>query len=331
MNNSLLFMTEAGDKIGFGHLMRMQAIQAIATRTGYKTDFFLQFIGNPEKIYSVGKIINWREEIKRICGLSHQYQIVLIDSYLADFQLYEKFANCFSYVAAIDDYRRINYPVDLVINPNLAYRPEQYFSQTAKVTGGNQYVILRPEFLHDGQRYRVQSQIQRILVTLGGSDYRQLAPKILTWLQQENIEVIFIAGNEEYRRMLLGEFPKIEILGYVNVHEMIQIMTSVDLAISAAGQTLNELAYLGVPTIGICIDDDQVPNLDAFYQAGFLQYKNYWNDEKLTEKLAKQKELLTDQGFREQVSKRSRQLIQGTGAEEIINLLSVEVIKKHEK
>jgi len=323
MDNNILFLTEAGDKIGFGHLMRMQAIQTTAIKKGYKTNFFLQYSGYPENINFDGKILNWREEITNLCQLSHQYQIVLIDSYLADLNLYDQISNCFPYVIAIDDYCRIEYPVNLILNPNIAYKAEKYSSQTAKVIGGNKYVILRPEFLDYGQCYQTQPKLQRILVTLGGSDYRNLAPKILNWLEQENIEVVFIAGNEEYSKKLLAEFSNIQILGYVNVNEMIQLMTSVDLVISAAGQTLNELAYLGVPTIGICIDDDQLPNLEAFYNAGFLQYKNYWNDEKLIKKLAKQKELVSNQRLREQISKMGHKLIKGNGTEEILKSVSI--------
>ena len=54
---------------------------------------------------------------------------------------------------------------------------------------------------------------------------------------------------------------------------------NVDLAISASGQTLYELACIGVPTIAIGIIDNQKNNIKNWINQGFIEYAGCWNDE----------------------------------------------------
>ena len=62
-------------------------------------------------------------------------------------------------------------------------------------------------------------------------------------------------------------------------------MGQVDLAVSAAGQTLYELAQMGVPTIAIQVADNQKDNIEGWLKAGFIHFAGEWDDAKLVENL----------------------------------------------
>ena len=47
-------------------------------------------------------------------------------------------------------------------------------------------------------------------------------------------------------------------------------MTTADVAISGGGQTIHELACIGVPTLAICMASSQKNNVYAWAQTGFL-------------------------------------------------------------
>jgi UDP-2,4-diacetamido-2,4,6-trideoxy-beta-L-altropyranose hydrolase len=317
----ILILTEAGEGIGFGHLMRSQAIQNEFNRQNIDSFLLLHISGErsvfPQPIN--GQIQDWITEIQTVCTLGKAYQVVLVDSYLASLENYKILKEHFLRVVVLDDYCRINYPVDLVINPNLSIHDIKYDNQSSPVIGGSDFVVLRPEFLELGQQhFQIKQKIERVLVTVGGSDYRHLAPKLLTWLNKFDFQVVFIAASEEYRHKIINEFPNTDVLGYLNTRKMIQIITSVDITISAAGQTLNELAYLGVPTIGIGIDHDQLPNINWYFKTGFLLDKLYWNQSDLHNKICLRIKSLASYGIRNKVSSAGRNLINGLGARNIV-------------
>ena len=67
-----------------------------------------------------------------------------------------------------------------------------------------------------------------------------------------------------------------------------ELFTSSDLALSAGGQTLNELAYLGVPFLAIQTGTDQYWNINSYLHSGVTPYHFSGDDLLLESKLLKQ-------------------------------------------
>ena len=76
--------------------------------------------------------------------------------------------------------------------------------------------------------------------------------------------------NEDKDKLykLADELPFLQL--HENVSDMASLMTSCDLAVSAAGTTLYELCAAGVPSISFCLADNQLTAAKAFDEAGAI-------------------------------------------------------------
>ena len=67
---------------------------------------------------------------------------------------------------------------------------------------------------------------------------------------------------------------------------MLNLMLKSDICISGGGQTTYELARVGVPTIGICLAENQKNNLMGWKSLGFIENLCWDNeDESLIEEI----------------------------------------------
>ena len=94
-----------------------------------------------------------------------------------------------------------------------------------------------------------------------------------------------------------------------------------DVAISACGQTLNELARIGVPTIPITIIGNQVQQADAFAKSQFLRSVIKYQDIDLYKKVEEEMVALADQEERQKLSHIGKNLVDGQGVFRIIKEL----------
>ena len=130
----ILIVTEAGKKIGFGHYIRCSALRDQLESIGIVT---VMYVFAKDYNLEDKKVIkeNWIQNLE-VLNEYKSCDLVLIDSYLSDFNVYQKIKNTFNVVVAIDDYNRISYPVNCIINPNLSYKGLEYRNQTASAIGG---------------------------------------------------------------------------------------------------------------------------------------------------------------------------------------------------
>jgi UDP-2,4-diacetamido-2,4,6-trideoxy-beta-L-altropyranose hydrolase len=111
---------------------------------------------------------------------------------------------------------------------------------------------------------------------------------------------------------------------YPDAAGMKNVMLESDIAISAGGQTLYELARIGVPTIGICVAHNQLQNVEGWGKTGFLKYIGWYNDENLEKKLKSSLKSLADESLRTDMSKNAREIMDGQGYKRIINAINTE-------
>lgn len=312
----VLFLAECGAGIGYGHLMRSKALMGHLASQGIPACMLLdvkEWRYEPSDLRV--KVADWIRHPDAVRALAGTYDIVFVDSYLAAPDYYRFLRSIFRKTVAMDDYNRIRYDADLVLNHNIFGSEMDYRSQTAEVAGGREYTLLRDAILRKGQGFRPAGEVRRVLVTLGGSDYRHLMPAIVAALDRSGCAIDAIAGTDGYRQELeAGCHSKTAVFhGFLDDERMAGLMSVADVAVSAAGSTMNELAYLGVPTIAVCIDTDQMPVIEAYHRYGFIRSMLYWDDRDLGQKIVRDLEELRPQGVRLAMSLAGKKLIDGNG------------------
>ncbi|MBW1728591.1 MAG: hypothetical protein JRJ62_13675, partial [Deltaproteobacteria bacterium] len=118
---------------------------------------------------------------------------------------------------------------------------------------GTSYVLLRREFMKfNNWERKIRDTARRFLVTLGGSDPSNTTEKVLHALgliRMDGAEVRIVLGpanpfgkkiEEEAKRMPF----EIQLLS--SVKDMSELMAWADIAVSAGGSTCWEMAYMGL-------------------------------------------------------------------------------------
>ena len=262
--------TEAGKGIGFGHFTRCSAIWEQLLEDGEEVSLHVYLrdivIDQPE-INS----LNWSNS--EVAALINPEDIVIVDSYLVSNTWLKSAKDISRKLVHLDDYNRTFYPVDLIVNPNVFAQELDYSNQSAEWIGGPEYVIIRSAF-RDPKIKVPSSGKKTILITVGGSDYRDMLPKLSKWaIESGDVKVRVVVPNEQSK--IAAEATTLPIL---SAEEMASEMLNADVIISACGQTLHELAALNRPVIGICLDEDQVPNHHFYNRIGFIRGNLWWND-----------------------------------------------------
>lgn len=311
----IVILADGGAGIGFGHIMRCLAIKN-AWQNG-TAKLLVQMEGG-ELIPDGGVAVNWLWEIEALKHFASPNTLLLVDSYHPDIDYFRYLKSIFPFVAVLDDYNRISYPVDLVICPGVYGKDMDYSNQSAITAGGGEYVILRNEILM-AKQLTVREELQTILVTLGGSQHDEtFFQKLINFLEGAGYELAVVAGNEKIAMRLSSK--RSSIYGKLDPIEMVEIMTSVDVAVSAAGQTLNELAWLGVPTISVKTGEDQHGNWDYYRQQDLSLATVLPSDDALEATLVR---ILKNEtvNSRSKRSKQLKKLLTATGAVHICSLI----------
>ena len=137
---------------------------------------------------------------------------------------------------------------------------------------GEKFQIIRQNFFSHN-KCKICKKVKKIIVLTGGDDLNNLTLDFSNYLNELQI----LKENSIKVDFILGPFNNFKInrkLDNIDFHynpsDLISKMRKADLAISASGQTLYELCYLGVPTIGYLSGKDQQQNLKSLSKKGAI-------------------------------------------------------------
>lgn len=286
MMKKVYILTEGGDGIGLGHIMRCGVLFEEIKSRNHQVEMIV-FGENIDDILSKynAKNIDWKEKTYLDSILTKENYII-IDSYIASLEIYQYINQKVKKCLYIDDYSRINYPKGDVLNPSL-YAETIIYPKNNKINYllGKEYIILRKEFRKIKKRI-FKTAPKKILITLGGTDIRNLTPKLIRWLNEINntFEITVIVGNFFHN---LDELKKIELENVkfkysLNAAEMKEEMETSDFIISACGQTIHEILAIGVPFFSLVIIENQEEAGKYLKSKQLQKYVNYyWLDDKI--------------------------------------------------
>jgi spore coat polysaccharide biosynthesis predicted glycosyltransferase SpsG/RimJ/RimL family protein N-acetyltransferase len=269
-------ITEGFYHTGYGHLTRCLSLyQAFEERNIYP----VFFINGDEECRTMipdtrHDIFDWTKNQEELISKIKGSDIIIIDSYLAGPDLYSRIAALTPYPVFFDDYMRLDYPDGIIINgsvgaENLGY--PQRLDTTYLL--GTKYIPLRKEFWQVREK-PIKPDVQSVLLTFGGQDTANMTPRMLRLFvrnQPELIKKVVVgSGFKNLDQINDAKDERTEIYRAPSSSEMVRIMLESDVSISAAGQTIYELACTGVPTIALSVAENQRNNLLGWMKEGFL-------------------------------------------------------------
>jgi spore coat polysaccharide biosynthesis predicted glycosyltransferase SpsG len=160
--------------------------------------------------------------------------------------------------------------------------------------------------------------VERILITVGGSDAQGLSARLA--------DLACRGAGGGVLDVVVGPFvtdvAPLEALaasrrGRVRLHrspqQMRDLMLNADLAISAGGQTLFELAATATPTVAVQVAPNQAPNLRALAARGALWLAGEPSDPGLDESVVAGIGALREAAIRARMGDRGRAAVDGRG------------------
>ena len=325
---NVVILTEGGKDYGYGHVARCSSIYQAFEYYNISPKFI---VNGDESINSIVpnidvKITNWLNN-------SFKADIIVIDSYLADLTFYNEISENSLLCVYVDDNNRLNYPNGIVVNGTLDISDMGYLEREDVIyLVGNEFIPLRKDFWNI-QKLKTNDSIEDILITMGGNDLRNLTPKILELLNDNfpkiNKKVIISNSFKNINEIESLKNEHVELIYSPNSEEIINAMSSVDLAISASGQTLYELACIGVPTVAIGIIDNQKNNIKNWINQGFIEYAGCWSDDTLLNNILDKIDYLQDNEIRFDKRLLGIQAVDGKGSLNIVKNILKEFYKNN--
>ncbi|MBU0605239.1 MAG: UDP-2,4-diacetamido-2,4,6-trideoxy-beta-L-altropyranose hydrolase, partial [Candidatus Omnitrophica bacterium] len=189
---------------------------------------------------------------------------------------------------------------------------------------GTEYTSLRKPFW-DVPEKSVSGSIANILVTLGGSESAELVTMLVGFICKNFPQWeknVVVGSSFSYReRVEKVKDGRTHIFHNIDEKTMKDLMLGSDIAISSGGQTLYELARVGVPVIAISIVDHQLRNIKGLEQAGILRFAGCSGDGMLPDNVYTAIEYLLPKEARSRLSTAGRRLIDGRGSRRIRDII----------
>lgn len=336
---ALLVRADASEAIGIGHVMRCLALTKAWQATGGRVCYLMaeSIPALEERLAREGvtitKISAARGSVsdaEQTVAEAHRLSAawVVADGYRFEPDYIRKLKAVGPRVLFLDDDGRFDfYAADVVLNQNISANSAMYDKREpyTSLLLGSEYALLRPEFLVELRNREYPAAARKVLVTMGGSDSENLTRKVLLGLLrlEPNIEVRIVTGSgnpwHEELQILADRRTGFQLES--SPANMAPLMRWADIAISGAGSTCWELAYLGLPAIVIALSRDQREIASALAQnqvAVSLGWHANLTEEQISDTLDG---LLDDQSQRRAMSERGLKLVDGRGAERVVAFL----------
>lgn len=337
---NIAFRADGSEQIGMGHIMRCLALAEQLQKYSAKIYFYTR--NNKQVIEKVQEkgfqavIIGnnlLSQEVKEVNVNIKKNKInaLITDSYDINEAYLDEIKKNVLVLVTVDDLNQMAFPSDLVINGNIYAGDLEYRSKygNTRFLLGPRYVLMRKEFL-DVPKRKIRRKVENILVTVGGSDVLNLTPQILKTLDiiDKKLGITVVIGPN------FSNVPEIRATAFQMEQEVIlvedannikDLMLACDMAVTAGGTTLYELAVTGTPAVVVLQAENQILAAEKMNNKGIIIDLGLGNGD-LSGTLKRNIEyLIENYNLRESMSYRGQQLLDGHGcsrcAQEIIKSL----------
>jgi UDP-2,4-diacetamido-2,4,6-trideoxy-beta-L-altropyranose hydrolase len=312
------FRADASAALGFGHVARISALIEETAARGAEPIAMLGGLAATSGEWPVERVVAAVDD--------RGIDAVVIDGRFAD-ELVLALAARRVRTVVIDDRGGVKLPVDAVVNHNAhAAMLADTYPRARRLLLGRRYLLLRRDITRLGRgacRPRTGARL-RVVVTFGGSDPVDATSRVLSVIGDDRpLELVVIAGPDRAGKALEAAAGVAAALGHVvEIHraprDVAALFAGADAAIAAAGGTLGELAYLGVPTIGFAIADDQVAPARELARLGAISAGAVWAELTDVEVREQLERFVTDDVRRATIRGLALETADGHGAQRVV-------------
>ena len=334
---NIAFRVDASKYIGIGHLMRCIALSEELNKRRHNCYFLIRL--NDNKLIDnlkqnkisykrIEKTATLNEDLDFVLKFSNKNNInwIITDYYDLNSSYCRKLKEKNYKILSVDDYAQIHYYSDIVVNQNIGSEKIHFSSEIyTKFLLGPKYVMMRDELLNKNNKKKIKD-VQKLLITMGGSDHDNYTLKVLKSLKDlnENINVILVVGPLNPNYIKLKRFVKkmnVNIQLINSPKKISDIYLKSDIAISAGGTSCYELSYYGIPNLIITVAENQLNIAKEFDRRGISIYLG--DKKEVTADIIKDKvnELINNHYLRKKMNQKGQKLIDGLGKKRIVDVM----------
>lgn len=320
----VVIITEGGGNIGFGHVSRSLSLYHAFEARGVKPKLLVNGDDSIKDLLqgTDHRVFDWLKDSSTLAELLSDANIAIVDSYLAGFEVYQLACNRAKLGVYFDDKCRLDYPAGVVINAAVNAAKINY-PRKDNITYllGVSYLTLRKEFWHLPEK-TVRNELQNVLITFGAGDPRNLTARTLSMLCRDypaltkNVVVGQWFSGMDHLSACADD--RTNFIHAPKAERMAELMFDADIAISAGGQTLCELAKVGVPTIAFSMHRNEEWNLKGWGDVGFIIPPCMDTDDDFPEKIREQIDALKPCDQRRRRSEISTWIMNSCGAGNVV-------------
>jgi UDP-2,4-diacetamido-2,4,6-trideoxy-beta-L-altropyranose hydrolase len=223
-------------------------------------------------------------------------------------------------IAVIDDLANRQIYADLIVDQNWH---EDHSKKYAKVNlngtpilGGPKYAMLDAAYA-GGEQWVAKEPVASIGVFMGGGDPHDKSNLVLDAIElagfEGSVEIVTTSDNPNLERLTRRLTSRANGSLLTDVPNLASFFARHDLQIGAGGGATWERCSVGAPTLALSIADNQLQLLEPLSSMGvvYALLDKPLNVHKIERAIA---EILASRPAREEMSRRSRQLVDGLGA-----------------
>lgn len=305
----IAILTEGGRQRGFGHLSRCQSLAQAFAEQRLECQWWVRGDETARDYLGVA-CRSWDDDVPEL----RDCRVALVDSYEARPETLWRLAERVECPVFLDDFRYLEYPRGLVVDWTVLAEQKRQCALSALL--GARYAALREPFWQVLPRLTA-GKPRRLLLTLGGSDVRGLLPRLTPYLVEAFPSWILhavVGPGFQPPSALRG----CNLLRNLNAAEMRGVMLESDLAVSAGGQTLYELAAMGTPVVSVSVAENAALDEAGFCETGFSLHAGSWQDEELATRVIDCLRQLVPASERSRRAGIGQGLVDGQGARRVV-------------
>lgn len=304
-----LFVSEASNAVGFGHLMECLAISEEISNNSFK----FHLINSSEKAFALLK--NKNVDILEKLPTEKSFDWIFLDTRRNPLEIQEKLFNLTDRLVVLDELGGIKLKCHALINFNIVESWRRYDAEeNTEFYFGADYFPLRKSIV---TLKHAPFTNKHVLVSLGGVDRTGNTYKIArSMIQTPGITATYVIGpghenNIEELKKMIGGIPRHDLV--VAPENFDEFLAGCEYIVSSGGNTLYEAVFLGKKILVVWEDEHEKTQAEEFQKRGaaFTIGNSMKIDQELLKKLLKNEAGFATDGVK----------LDGSGAKRIIQIL----------